>query len=324
MTIGGPGEGTSGGDDGVTMRDEINAANGDNDARGVEDRIEGREPGEGREPPARDDGADKKDDGVLKRGSKFDDKRARLAETARQKRAEREGDNEFAIVPPEREKAFFGEGVKTRTDRIVEARVARGEDPEGDKGGDKPATRTLKVNGRDVVLSEEDIIKHASRALAGDDHLQTAKAERDETRKLLDEVRTLRAAIPEKANDESATKEAAPAAIPEDAELDQIVDRLQVGEVAEAREALAKYGGRIEERVLQRLGNLDEVVDRRVNEITENRRRAQDINETWTSFKKDRSEYDKPAFQAALAAESASLGCTAIRFKGNKKWSVNP
>lgn len=279
-----------------TNRDIDNATS----PSGVEDVLDGRGQEQRRE--ERQDERREEKPAEPKVGSKFDDKRARIAAEAKARREANEGEKELPIVSPEREKNVFGDEVRTRQDRIDEQRAARGEEPPATA----PATRKIKVNGREIELSEDDIIKHASRALAGDDHLETAKAERAETRRLLEEVRSVRAAIPERPAASSETKEAeTPAAIPGDAELDSIVDRLQVGEVAEARAALAKYGEIIEERLLNKIGNLDEVVDSRVNAIAENRRRTSEASETWNSFKDGKPEYDKPAFQTAIATEAA-------------------
>ena len=43
-------------------------------------------------------------------------------------------------------------------------------------------------------------------------------------------------------------------------DLSEIIDKIQVGDPKEAQEALQKYGNAIEERILSKIGNLDETI----------------------------------------------------------------
>lgn len=258
------------------------------------------------------------DKGEITIGSPFDSKRSDVYAKARAKRAENEGENEFAIVPPEHEKRFFGENTKTRSDRIAEERAARGEEPGDDQ---QPKTRVIKVNGKDVTLSDDDLVAHASRALASDGILEGAKATRDETKRLLEEVQALRAAIPAAdASTDDGKKRPETAAIPDGVDLDDIVDRIQVGDKEQAKEAMQLYGAQIEERVLQRLGNLDNVVDQRMRAIGENNRAAREVEEALSTFD-DIKVNDQPVLhtrpgRAALTQESIVIMRDAMRDAG--------
>lgn len=246
---------------------------------------------------------------VVKIGSKFNDKRAEIARKFREERDSRNGEGSLEIVPSEREKTFFGEGVETRQDRIDRQREARGEPAEPIQ---QPAVRTLKVNGRDIQVSEEDLVKHASRALAGDDYMDIAKRARDEANTLLGELREKsRTAISgdqtQQPQAEDATTETA--AILDGIDLDQLADRIQLGERGDAKAALQELATGIIQSVK---GNLD----RDVTEVVENRHRQSEAVKAIQEFGEANPILTTRAAQAALAIESLDIMRGAMRENG--------
>jgi hypothetical protein len=252
-------------------------------------------------------------------GSPFDKKRGDIYAKAKANREAREGENEFAIVPPDREKQFFGENTRTRSDRIAEARQAGDPNVEQNQQ-DAPKTRTLKINGRDVTVTEDDLLAHASRALASDDILSKAKQSRDEAAKFLEEVKALRAATPAVETNSEAVRGREPAATPGDVDLDEIVDRIQVGDKEQAKEAMLKFGEQIENRVRERIGNLDDVIDQHMATVQENTRRTQEVSDALNTFNdvkvNDVPVMHTPLGRTAIAQESIVIMRDAMREAG--------
>lgn len=277
---------------------------------GIEDVGSTRQPEQHSEQQAP---AERAEEPVVKIGSKFNDKRAEIARKFREERDSRNGEESLEIVPAEREKTFFGEGVETRQDRIDRQREARGEPPQSAQS----AVRTLKVNGRDIQVSEEDLVKHASRALAGDDYMDIAKRARDEANTLLGELREKsRTAIsgdqPQPAPQaEDATTETA--AILDGIDLDQLADRIQLGERGDAKAALAELATGIIQTVR---GNLDSDVTEVVSRNDENRRRVNEATAAIQEFGKANPTLTTKAAQAALAVESLDIMRDAMRVNG--------
>lgn len=284
---------------------------------GVEDVTSRSEPTIEREKPEVEGKPEKKEVTI---GSPFDKSRSDIYAKAKARREANEGENEFAIVPPDREKQFFGENTRTRSDRIAEAR--QGNEPNAhQQQNEEPKKRVIKVNGREITLTDDELVTQASRALASDDILNGAKATRDETNRLLEEVRAMRAAIPAAdASSENVKGRTTPAAIPADEELDEIVDRIQVGDKEQAKEAMLKWGEQIETRVHERIGDLDTAINNRIAAIDENNRRAREISDALDTFNDVKVE-DVPvmhtrAGRTALAQESLTFMRDAMRNAG--------
>lgn len=283
-----------------------------NSMTGVEDI------GEGRAPAKIDAGGDydvnerpEKKEPVI--GSKFNDKRAEIAKKFRAERDARNGEDSLEIVPKEREKVFFGEGVETRQDRIDRQREARGE-PVGDQ---KPAMRRLKVNGREIEVSEDDLVKHASRSLAGDDHLEASKRIRDEANQILGELNQIkRTAISVDHGETVENVEDRPtetAAILDGVDLDKIAERVQLGTAKEAKEALAEL---ISVTARMATGNLDERVTEIVTTNTENSRKLREAREAISELGTTYPELTSKPMQAALAVQTIDVMRDAMRGAG--------
>ena len=89
-------------------------------------------------------------------------------------------------------------------------------------------------------------------------------------------------------------------------DLSEIIDKIQVGDPKEAQEALQKYGNAIEERILSRIGNLDETIQTQIETVNENRRRQELTHRTLSSFGENNPDIaSNRTLQAALAQEAA-------------------
>jgi hypothetical protein len=268
-----------------------------------------REPAAPSEPEKRD----------IPRGNKFDDKRARIAQKFKESREPKEGEEEFAPVPPDREKVFFGQNTETRSDREARRAAERGEgDPVAEtpqQRGEEPSAespaqtrRRLKVNGREVELSEEEVIAHAQKSLAAGDVLEQAKSLRAEQLSILEELRAAKANQSQPAQPARVQEEQEPVTKPDDAELDQIIDRIQVGDAEEAKQALQKYGEHIERRILDRIGNLDETIAVTMQTVEQANERKRQTLSTLEGFATEYPEFkESKSLQTALAHEAADV-----------------
>ena len=259
-----------------------------NDA--VEPRVERRDqaPGEG--------GEGGEDRAPIVRGSKFDEKRKRIAEMAR---AQREKDDDFEVVLPSR----FSERIETREDRVA-ARDGNA-DPQPTPAPAPQPKRKLQVNGKEIEVEESQVIALAQKAMAAEGILDHAKAARAEAQELLAAVRDARENPPAPAKGQEET-EVRQEQLPAGMDLSEIIDKIQVGDPKEAQEALQKYGNAIEERILSRIGNLDETIQTQIETVNENRRRQDETIRTLSSFGERHSDIaSNRTLQAALAQETA-------------------
>lgn len=233
------------------------------------------------------------------RGSKFDEKRQRIAELAR---ANRERDDDFEVVMPGR----VSERIETPEDR----RNARDEQPEevkAEQPAEKPAAvkHKLKVNGREVELDEADVIAHAQKAMAAEGIMEDAKSKRDEAYRLLEMVKNARENQPPSDADPE-EKKAPKAALPKGVDLSKLVEDIQVGDPEQAQAALEQYGDAIEERILSQIRNHDQTIETQVDEVLAGRRRREQTESTLTAFAEANPDIaESRTLQAGLAQGAA-------------------
>lgn len=252
-------------------------------------------------------------------GSKFANKRDSIYKKHRDRREPAEGEEEFAAVPPDREKVFFGQDVETRSDREARRAQAREEasrpEPAEQPAAEEPPVeqpaqtrQRLKVNGREVELSDDEVRAYAQKAIAAEDILGQAKQVRAEQQSILEELRNARAHQSQDGKQPSTPQGATePETQPDDDELDDIIDKLQVGDPAEAKAALRKYGESLENRLIERIGNLDERIADTTRTLSEISDRQRQTRETLEEFGKDYPEFNESVpLQTALAHETAS------------------
>jgi len=243
-------------------------------------------------------------------GSPFADKRKAIYDKAKRNREPAEGESEFISIPPEREKEFFGERVETRGDREARRATERGEvvqpPVQHQEQSQPPAKRKLTVNGREVEVDDKEVVALAQQAMAAGNILDVAKGLKRELEQSLDEVRKARQhpAEPEEA---STTREAPQGHQLADAELDDIIDKIQVGDPSQAKEALAKYGASIEQRIIDRIGDLKTTIADQVTIVNESNSRRHETLTTLRTFGEENPEFqNSPALQAALATETTN------------------
>lgn len=270
--------------------------------------VESRQPAGDADKP---EGAEKPKREIPVRSGPFDDKRKAIIAKSKAMRAGPDSELEADIAATQAR--LVGDNVDIPNLR---------EEPKGE--GEKPtpqapAKHKLKVNGREIELDTETVFEHARKSLASEDILAAAKNRREEATTLLEEVRQLRAnpGQPAAATPEPKS-EAKPALTPaDDADLDEVVDRIQVGSPEEAKAALEKYGDRIERRLMAKIGNLDETIARTVDHITESRDRQEATRSTLAAFGADNEEFRNSAsLQGALALEGAATMRTNMKAIG--------
>lgn len=245
-----------------------------------------------RERPEGDAGDDQQPRELV-RGSKYDQKRTSIYEKAKQLRAD--------------DQVKIDEAVLDINDRLEDRAPP----------SDEPRKLKVKVNREEIELSEEDVIAHAQQSLAAGSILEKAQRERAEAQTLLETLRRERAnpPAPEAANPPSeqkrpptpAASDTPPTPADDDPDMDDIVDRIQVGDPKQAREALQKYGDRIIEQVVARIGNLDERIVDTMETVTENTARQTATREVLESFAKDNPEFRSARLQPALATASLEI-----------------
>lgn len=252
----------------------------------------------------------------VKREGPYEARRKAIAEKFRRQRA---GDQDAIDVygGEDREKEIFGDKIETRSDRLRAAddvdgggtetgHGAAGDDaaPAGETAAER-RRRKLKVNGRELELDEDEIVAHAQRSLAAGQVLEDAKRIRDSYYQKLEALAAAREHQPAEARTtERQTTDASEDTKPDDQELDDIIDKIQVGDRREAGEALRKHDAALEQRILAKIGNLDERIERYTNAQAERQTVEQQTRSTLEQFVSDHSEFaENPVLQQALQGQ---------------------
>lgn len=255
----------------------------------------------------------KDDKPAEKKVSKYQDKRADIYAKAKAKRDKADEETDIEGLSDERERMVWGDKVETRADREARRREERGEVEKApqeavDRPVEAPESRMrLNVHGKEVELPQDEVIRLAQQAAAAGNILENAKQARAEQLQILEELRQA------KANQSPAEQKASESAQtgsgenqPDVDELDEIIDRIQVGSPEDAKAALAKYGDMIVERAAERYGYSDQRVEETIRLHEENTRRQREMTETLSSFYKDHPSFEKSgSLQMALATEAS-------------------
>lgn len=290
------------------VSDENRGANDLPDDRSEPNEIE---PGQSRE-PTREEKTEETE--KPKQVSKYQDKRSAIYAKAKANRDQADEDTNIDGLSDERERMVWGDKVETRADREARRREERGEveetttEPE-ERAVEAPESRMkLKVRGQDVELPQDEVIALAQKAAAAGDILEHAKQLRAEQMQILENLKAA-GGKPTPAGDQASesAQTGDQAKQPDDTELDDIIDRIQVGSPEDAKQALAKYGENIVNRVMERIGNIDEHIEQTIRVNDENSQRQREMTETLTRFTKDNPEFAKSqSMQTALATEAMS------------------
>ena len=197
----------------------------------------------------------------------YENKRAAMYEAAKAKREAEEAEHGFRAMPDEIERGRVPPGTETFADREARRNAPpepvepqqRAPDPQP---VEEPARRKVRVQGRDLELTEDQLVAAAQKGLASENILEDAKRLKAELQNQLEQVQHLRAnqsagqpASTEPRNAQSEDTK------PDDAELDDVIDAIQVGDKKEAMAALEKYGQHIERRIVERIGNISQTVN---------------------------------------------------------------
>lgn len=277
----------------------------------VDDRAEPIE--ESRAEPVKEEAPAEPEKKEPRVGSKFGDKRSDISKKYREARDRADEDHAVEGLEDDRERMLYGRDVETRADREARRREERGETVEETAGPEEraeeaPASRMkLNVRGKELDLPQDEVIALAQKAAAADEILDHAKQIRAEQQRILDELQTARGnQTPAEKQASEAAQDDEPAKQPDDSELDDIIDRIQVGSPEDAKKALEKYGDNIVTRVMERIGNVDEHIEQTIRVREENTERQREMMQTLDSFAEKNPEFaESPALQSALATEAA-------------------
>lgn len=249
-------------------------------------------------------------------GSPFERNKNAAVEAYRKSREPKEGEAEFQALPEAVEKSRFGANVETRADREAKREEARNPQPKAEVQPEQPVVetpqvvrRTLKVQGRDVELTQDEIDRLAQTAYAAGDILGRAKRERAEAAEILETVRKQTVANhSQSADDRPSPQQTTPEDTkPGDDELDEIIDRIQVGDRNEAKAALKKHGDLIARRLEDKIGDLDARIADTIRTREETNQTAQRTREVWDGFVSAEPAFkDNRTLQTALVAETTN------------------
>lgn len=247
-------------------------------------------------------------------GSPFERNKTAAVEAYRKSREPKEGEAEFQALPDSVEKTRFGANVETRADREAKREEQRNPPAAAaEQTADAPVEtpqvvrRVLKVQGREIPVTEEERDALAQQAYAAGDIIARAKQFRAEQGEILETLRKQAAANhSQPPADGSRPQQTTPEDTkPGDDELDEIIDRIQVGDRHEAKAALKKHGDLIARRLEESIGDLDARIDDTIRTREENGRVARQTMEVWDGFVAAEPAFkENVALQTALATET--------------------
>jgi hypothetical protein len=270
------------------MADAIENTNTDN---------EGMNPAESREgavsTPAEDAGdvgSEAKPEEARSPQVKPDSKRNSIYEKARQRREESEGFQAYAS--PEEERRIVGKNVETSYDRQQRREPGEDQTEQLAEAPEQTRRRKLRVNGQDVELTEDEVTALAQKAYVAGDVLEQAKGYRAQLQAKLEALQQAEAAnqSDRQAQAPQPQQSTSEDTKPDDDELDDIIDRIQVGDTNEAKAALEKYGQRLEQRILDRFGDLDKRIADTTRTMSENEARQRQMQTVLSEFQAENSD----------------------------------
>lgn len=227
-------------------------------------------------------------------GGKFDDKRSAIAERLKAERnAHAVPLNPDPVEEPERRAT--AQAVEPSEERapVQQQPAIRSEDIPA------PVRHKLKVNGREVEVDDTQFTALAQKALASENILEEAKIAKLQAQQRLAEVERMMAhqsqvdqQQPKPANAQA--EDTKPAT---DAELDDIIDRIQTGDVKEGVEALQKFGKKVTDQVLEtvrsNLGDVDARMAATIQHAQENARIQADTQKVLDSFVAENPDFSQ-------------------------------
>jgi len=247
-------------------------------------------------------------------GSPFERNKNAAVEAYRRSREPKDGEAEFQALPDSVEKTRFGANVETRADREAKRDEARNPTPV-EQAADAPVEtpqvvrRVLKVQGREIPVTEEERDALAQQAYAAGDIIARAKQFRAEQAEILDTLRKQAAANhSQPAAEGSRPQQPTPEDTkPGDDELDEIIDRIQVGDRNEAKAALKRHGDLLIRTVEEKIGDIDARIGDTIRTREENQQTERQTREVWDGFVAAEPAFKENAtLQTALITETVS------------------
>lgn len=239
------------------------------------------------------------------RHSLFEDKRAAAVEKVRQQRRDSGSVLRYDVHPeaeqrePAPEVPVAPEPTQEQQDAVAaEAAVA---------AIPAPKRTVLKVNGREIEVDQAQLEENARKSLASDDILNEAKRARDEARRELAEIQTLRAAHsagvqPQPVPAHAQVEDPKPTT---DAELDEIITAIQLGDQKDAALALSKHGDIIERRLMQKIGNIDERIAATTQRFHDDARVRAETQSTLDSFISENPDFSQSQRRVEVLFETS-------------------
>jgi hypothetical protein len=271
----------------------------------ADERLEGRD----RDPPPREQG----DEGIERREraeptritSKYADKRNRMLDAARVLREDQSASPELADEIAQSRREAFPTGVDQPE---IKKPAEQGEQP--------GAKRKLKVNGKEIELTEDEIVTQAQRALAADDILDGAKRDRELAQELL---RTAQSAVKPAGTPAADEPEPSRAADPAPTsatkltgvDFAKVINLIQIGTEEEGAKALQEaIGTAIEQAQATAREQLESSLPSQVRSIN-------DVEQRLTKTRSQLEQiYDaNPELRTDEIVQNAFVGATASEMK---------
>jgi hypothetical protein len=279
----------------------------EDDVRDLIGTADNAEPVQTRQREAAPEPVVKEEPKAPREGGLFDDKRMAVAERLKAERRASDAAPKIEI-PEEMERRTVGPNVATREDRIRTPEDAQTAAHVQAEDIPAPARRKLKVNGQEVEVDETQITALAQKALASEGILEDAKLARAQAQSRLAEVERLMAD-----HSRSVQQQPVPANVKAEdtkpatnAQLDEIIDRIQTGSLEEGAEALTKFGDQIIAKAKADLGDVDARMTATIRHEQENERIRADTQKTLDSFISDNPDFTQSQRRLEVLFESSA------------------
>ena len=234
----------------------------------------------------------------VKHGSPFDKSRQSIVEKLRAQRDQNDK-NPSIDIPADMERKQVGPHIATREDRNrpPAEEVAKAIDPENIPA---PRRERLKINGVEGEYDWEQVKEYAQVALASQNILNDAKQIKEREKAALQAAEERLAAVEKLLANHSQSTQQQPTPTPvkaedtkpaTDEELDDIIDRIQTGDVKDAANALRKFGAQILEKAKADLGDVRQTVTATIRQQQEDARVQNETNQVITAFAAENDDF---------------------------------
>lgn len=229
----------------------------------------------------------------------FVDKRAAMYEKFKAQRDADEAENGIRALSDDVERSRVGDTVETFADREAKRNAppepVRQAEPVVQADAPAPSRKTFRVQGRDIELDETQITVAVQKALAAEDVLEDAKRKRAALDQQLAEAQAFMAANQRQQAASAQTSQSMPEDTkPGDADLEAIIDTIQVGDPKEAAaalsRALARNAAQVEQALIQRIGNIDDRIAATTRQMDADRTAQSEAETALRSFQSENAD----------------------------------